>query len=188
MTPYGHFTDGEKALFLQGLSKAHTYLEWGMGNSTLWALETKVEKVIAVEGCEGYLKDWVNQQAPIVCAQKQRRLRIVKSDTGTTRPYTEPDVNLTLMGMAYSMPKTRQVPDFALVDGRFRVACAITCALMKIRKVAVHDFNGRPHYKAMLEFFEIMSEADSMVMLRLKPRINIKEALTRRAEYFKDPR
>ena len=189
MNPYGNFTDAETALFKEALSQSSCYLEWGMGNSTLRALaSTAIARAICVEGSHEFLTGWVEQQPEIKQGVRVKRLRVVFSNTGDLGPYSKPDPALTVLGMVYSLPKLRVVPDLALVDGRFRVACALTAALMKVKRVVVHDFESREHYRPMLEFFHVVGMADSMVMLKPKPRLNIKTLIARRAEFFKDPR
>ena len=57
--------------------------------------------------------------------------------------------------------------DTVLVDGRFRVACVLNTLMIKnCPIIMVHDFWKRPKYKTMLDYTEIIDEADSLVVLR----------------------
>jgi hypothetical protein len=57
-----------------------------------------------------------------------------------------------------------------LIDGRFRVACALNTlyAIDGNSIVLFHDYNDRPHYHCIEEFYEILFSVDSMVVLRRK--------------------
>ena len=60
-----------------------------------------------------------------------------------------------------------------LIDGRFRVACALN-VLKHINRdtyVYIHDFTDRPKYHVLLNYYEIVDKADRLVKLR-----KIKEA------------
>ena len=60
--------------------------------------------------------------------------------------------------------------DFILIDGRFRIACALQ-AFLRCREDAVyyvHDFNNRPPYHVILDYSEVMESVDTSVVLRRK--------------------
>ena len=65
--------------------------------------------------------------------------------------------------MKENWPKYSQVvgymtekPDLVLIDGRFRVACAIQVALHAKDDVVIciHDYTNRPHYHCVTQFLE----------------------------------
>ena len=64
-------------------------------------------------------------------------------------------------------------PDLVLVDGRFRVCCALTVALTCSPDMTIlfHDFTIRPYYHRILLFFDIIEVKESLVALRVKPDI-----------------
>jgi hypothetical protein len=187
MIPWGNTTEGEEALMRREMGKAKNYLEWGMGKSTLWGVELS-DRVVSVEGCKPFLEEWAEQQPELAKAIRGKRLRVAFADTGNSGPYEEPHPRWEPTGEAYSMPTMRSVPDLALIDGRFRVACAITALLMGCNRVMVHDFSFRPHYDPMLEFFEVQEAVDTLVLLRPKRKFDRRLAEERRKEFFKDPR
>lgn len=190
MIPHGMMTEAEKAMLMENLGQSRSYLEWGMGNTTLWALSVStVKRITAIEGCEPFLADWVRVQDGVAEAEQKKRLRVIFADTGMAAPHSEPSHNWAAIGEAYAAPKTLRNPsDFVLVDGRFRVACAITAALLGCGRVAIHDYSFRPHYGAMMEFFDLVEAVDTIIILKPKKKINLKNAEARRAQYFLDPR
>ena len=58
-------------------------------------------------------------------------------------------------------------PELVLIDGRFRVRCALEVIRRGIdATVFVHDFWTRPHYHVVLEFFDQVETAENAVVLR----------------------
>ena len=58
-----------------------------------------------------------------------------------------------------------------LVDGRFRVACALQLLLRSRKKtprILVHDFTPREYYHVLLKFFDVIEQADTAVILERK--------------------
>ncbi len=65
-------------------------------------------------------------------------------------------------------------PDLVLVDGRFRVACALQAIVntMPGVEIMIHDFFARQHYYDVLHFADIVDCADNLVVLRAKQPIS----------------
>ena len=61
--------------------------------------------------------------------------------------------------------------DVVLVDGRARVACALTALPLLSAQgvVVIHDFTWRPYYNAVLEAFERVQTVGTLVVLRPRP-------------------
>lgn len=63
-------------------------------------------------------------------------------------------------------------PDVVLVDGRFRVACALT-ALLNLKPdaiIMIHDFWTRPNYHVILPFVRILERSsDTAVAFQAAP-------------------
>ena len=78
--------------------------------------------------------------------------------------------------------------DFVLVDGRYRVACALAAhaRLAPGGHLAVHDFWPRPVYQqALAPFFEVVGSAGTLALLRPVPADGLAEA---RHAWAADPR
>ena len=67
--------------------------------------------------------------------------------------------------------------DLVLIDGRFRVACALQTILNTNDDVIIlwHDFTDRPYYHEILKFLEIKHTAGTMVLLKKKENTDKKE-------------
>ena len=68
--------------------------------------------------------------------------------------------------------------DFVLVDGRFRVACALQLLLRTREKtplIMVHDFTPREYYHVLLEYFDVVEEADTAVIMERKAPVSFAE-------------
>jgi hypothetical protein len=80
--------------------------------------------------------------------------------------------------------------DFVLVDGRFRVACALT-ALLKARPdalVALHDFWTRLQiYGEILPFFDVIGRAGSLAILASRQNLDQARIETLLGQYLSDP-
>jgi hypothetical protein len=64
-------------------------------------------------------------------------------------------------------------PDLILIDGRFRVACALTC-LQHLKgnretTILVDDYLNRPHFQIIEEFANLEGYAGQMAIFRAKP-------------------
>ena len=60
------------------------------------------------------------------------------------------------------------IPDLVLIDGRFRVACALNAwlAVDTHTLVLFDDFTNRPHYHTVLKYFTIVETVGRMVLLK----------------------
>ncbi|HTG19783.1 MAG TPA: hypothetical protein VK681_07045 [Reyranella sp.] len=80
--------------------------------------------------------------------------------------------------------------DFVLIDGRFRVACALM-ALLKARphaRVAFHDFWTRLRaYGAVLPFFDVVGRAGSLAILAARQDLAQARIETLLPHYLSDP-
>jgi hypothetical protein len=67
-------------------------------------------------------------------------------------------------------------PELVLIDGRFRVRCALEVIRRGIdATVFVHDFWTRPHYHVVLEFFDQVETAENAVVLRPRRGIDFEQ-------------
>jgi hypothetical protein len=65
-------------------------------------------------------------------------------------------------------------PDFVLIDGRFRVRCALELIRRGVNAtVFVHDFWTRPRYHSVLEFFDQVETVDNAIVLRPRRGIDL---------------
>ena len=153
--------------FVEQLKKSKKYLEYGSGGSTYVAAKLGV-RFIAVESDPYFLKS----------VQRKIRADGHARDVGQTYRYA--DIGLTeYVGYPlrpwraserrvakfrrYSDPPPEcfedgTLPDLVLVDGRFRVACALKALRMLQNErgwaIVVDDYVNRPHYHVIADFAE----------------------------------
>ena len=69
------------------------------------------------------------------------------------------------------------LPDLVLIDGRFRVACALTAIKYLSNKVSfeilVDDYRDRPEYREIEKYAELSSMQGRMAVFKPKPAVNL---------------
>lgn len=112
---------------------------------------------------------------------------VAEVDAETRHPHHH---NRRLALAARSGPPSTHV-DVALVDGRFRVACALRALRHVVPGagvVAVHDWTERPAYgDALAPFFEVVEVADRLAVLTPKRHVDWTEWAAALGRYEKDP-
>ena len=165
-------TDKEAAFFRQALERCRHYLEYGAGGSTLAAVEApSVIRATTVESDAEFFKTRVLPHTPIQKALADKRLFVHAVDVGQTDAWGMPrDASKKALWPNYSAAPYQNSdchPDLILVDGRFRIACCLMAALnAPDATVLVHDYNARPTYRIVEDFFEIERRVDSIAQLR----------------------
>lgn len=160
----------ERSLFKKGLKNAKHYFEFGSGGSTVWA----VKEGLTVKGVESDAK-WVN-------ALKNKlgeKCEVEAVDIGPTKEWGFPvSIQQASRFPAYSkaIHHHAQEFDFILVDGRFRVACAMAAIQHVLEhskepqeaRIFIHDFWDRPQYHTVLEFLDVVEKAETAGVFKLK--------------------
>ncbi|MCS6890671.1 MAG: class I SAM-dependent methyltransferase, partial [Rhodovarius sp.] len=135
-------------------------LEFGCGGSTLLLLQACEGLVLSVDSDAGWLARLAAEPAAAT-AREEGRLTLWHAAIGPTGAWGWPtgpvtaDVAWRYWGAPWlMMPRA----DLILVDGRFRIACALAAhgRLAPGGCVAVHDYWTRPAYgEALAPFFDI---------------------------------
>jgi hypothetical protein len=139
----------EKELFDNMLSKGSVYFEFGLGGSTLFAAKhANLNHITAVDSSAAWIMK-VKSQALIAADIQRGRISIGHVDLGPVGPYGYPIHRNTAKEREYSRAiiGTTRVPDVVLVDGRYRVACALRTALEAVE-------NGWPSLILMIHDYE----------------------------------
>ena len=160
-------TGAEQALLRAAAAGAGAMLEFGCGGSTAVLLDVG-GRLLSVDSDAAWLARVAATQSAAVAAG---RLAQHHADLGPVGewgwPRRAPDA---LAGWAYwGAPwAAMAAPDFVLVEGRFRVACALA-AHGRLRPgglLAVHDFwNRRVYQDGLAGFFEAVGSAGTMALL-----------------------
>jgi len=123
------------------------------------------KSVISVEGS----RDWYRHMTRAFTFSNTTHLRYV--DIGRTKAFSWP-TNISA-GDEYIHYLCASPPqDVILVDGRWRVACALASLLCLPQgaTLLVHDFSRRA-YQVLLRFYELTGNADTLAVLQ--PRSNV---------------
>lgn len=176
-------SEGEIALFGRALDGCHAYLEYGAGGSTGFVLNSGVERMVSIESDKGWVEA-LRQDPRIVEATASGRLHLLHGDIGPTREWGFP-VDKSSIALWPSYPEAPwpvweqlgESPSVVLVDGRFRIACALRAGLCFIdsgtqetARILCHDVSAkRPAYDTIFEWFDKVEVVDTLVLAQLKP-------------------
>jgi len=162
-----------------------TYLEWGSGKSTSFYPLLVSSKTAVIDGYSPWCAK-VQGDSVVQCLMESGRLTFackspIRPDGSEVQLLQEgrlpknlpdADVNVTMETYVNAVDDTGFTTfDAALVDGRFRVACALKLLpyLHSTSILFMHDFWLRREYHAVLDFYDVLGRARSLVVLRKKP-------------------
>lgn len=167
----------EAATYTRWLRKAGSVIEYGAGGSTLLALDLGIKKLVSVETSP----QWVEKLRahPVVAnAEESGRLKLIYVDIGPVGRGGRPiDLSRAESFRTYAPAPWEYCdnPHLVLVDGRFRVAAALESGLRAGNDtvIAIHDFWNRPHYHAVLPFFDCIEKVDKLGIFRRKANADL---------------
>lgn len=151
----------EEILLLKSiLENSKEYFEWGVGGSTTLAHNCGVGLIQGIDSS----KEWIQKVTSSI--DDQSRLNIVYINIGPVKRFGYPKSNLyKLFWPRYSKAiwNVAKSPDLILIDGRFRVACAIQTVLFCVKnklnpKILLHDIN-RDEYEVI---YRLMNPLDKI--------------------------
>lgn len=156
-----HFDSAESTeWFLELLGRSNHYVEFGSGGSTFQAAKLGLA-FTSVDSDPKFLEAVEEKIAQAGYRRPNQTLRL--SAIGKTGEWGYPQGEFTPQRIEtfrrYSDLPSRPKPDLVLVDGRFRVACALKA--MKLLKndrewtLVIDDYVDRPHYHVLSEFAAI---------------------------------
>lgn len=146
-----HMPPAESARFRREISKAQRYMEYGSGGSTVYASRLGIP-TISVENDKFYARAVATKLHGGAVTQ-------IVADTGITVEWGMPLFPNPAKALGYVTAPwdTGRFPDFILVDGRYRVACALESArrAKASNSTAIlmfDDYATRPFYHAVEQF------------------------------------
>jgi hypothetical protein len=137
------------------LDNANTVLEFGSGGSTVLAASRPGLKIVSVDGDMGWFEK-LRSETSVREAEAAGRLNFVHVDIGPTTDWGKPaNTEHKSLWPRYSKDPwaaLQSPPDLILIDGRFRVACALEAARRRFdgAVIAIHDFNRRSYHHVPL--------------------------------------
>ncbi len=163
--------------FLDRLSRAASYLEFGSGGSTILAAQAGVP-FVSVDSDPYFLR------------AVKRKVAEREPQAAVERTYLHADIGLTEgWGIPYfrETPGKRRLklwrrypqapwqamaqlpsPHLILIDGRFRAACALSAARFlhgRQGEILFDDYMDRPHYHGVEHFLELKHNVGRMALL-----------------------
>jgi hypothetical protein len=164
----------EKEVFRRYLSNCSNYFEFGSGGSTYRASITPNIKTITTVESDKVFSEKIKKSLP--------KIDMIYIDIGPTREFGNPS-NRSKIHLWKNYPNAvkncKENTDLVLVDGRFRVACALTvCLELPDSTVIVHDFNNRLQYHCILPYFDFIESIDTIVVLKPKAKFDREKCLT----------
>jgi hypothetical protein len=180
---------GEIALLRSVLSGAHSYLEFGAGGSTVFALRQGVGNVVSVESDVAWIER-LHADPTAAEAVRDSRLHLLHADIGAIsglgRPVNE-DARTRWPSYARAPWPHVQADrlDVVLIDGRFRVACILETALRcsEQTSIVIHDFWNRPDYHVVLPFLTPRTRNASLGVFGVKAGLDREAAAAVLAAY-----
>jgi hypothetical protein len=170
-----------------------TYLEWGCGMSTSYYPLLASEKVIAIDGFPPWCEQ-VGKEPRVKCMREENKLHffcpelvgmdgkpvnmmqpVGKLNANTSDEDVSSVMNIYVNSVTQAMKEASVTQfDVALVDGRFRLQCALKLLpyLHSESVLLMHDFWLRfPAYRDVLDYYYVIGYARSVVALRKKKGI-----------------
>ncbi|WP_432768251.1 hypothetical protein [Sphingopyxis sp.] len=177
-------TAAETGLFERQLAGRASLLEFGCGGSTVVAAR-RVPTIVSVDSNS----EWLTKVGtdPAVAA---RAFTPFYADIGPVGEWGHPIDDTRIRDWPrYHAAVWRHIkgsPDVVLLDGRFRVACALQ-ALIHAKPDTVllfHDFADRPQYHVVLRHMEVVERADTLAVLRPRADLDGKAVLHDLFDHF----
>jgi hypothetical protein len=159
------------------LECAKIVLEFGSGGSTILAAEQPNLQITSVDTDVSWF-DRLREFAPVRAAEREGRLRFVAIDVGPTKEWGYPTDQRAIerwpMYSTAPWSSVQTAPDLILIDGRFRVACALEAARRRTLNgatIAIHDFQRR-HYQIARLFLKRIEMVERLAIFRRRTVIS----------------
>ena len=178
------FTPAELALFEACLACCTHYFEWGTGTSTIIAAQCVKGSVTSVDSSE----EWITSAKHSL--EGNDTVEFIHVDIGPVGAFGYPinDAD-TYLWPAYPAALRSQLPDLVLIDGRFRIACALQSLCLPAGRIfAIHDYAGRPHYHAIAQFAREIARAERLSVFSIRADFDRDRAMALLDQTLYDPR
>lgn len=175
-----HFEPAALEYFRSRVVEGCRYVEYGSGGSTVLAARAGAH-VISVESDPHYRRSVAKK---VTAAVPDNHADLIHADIGLTREWgrpvlTRPTASRVAAWTQYlEAPWSRpeldgRDPDVILIDGRFRVAAALTClkhlGADARSEILFDDYVDRPHYRVVENYMPLVGTVGRMAMFRPVP-------------------
>lgn len=176
-----HLFGNNLDIFNNYLSKSNVYLEFGSGGSTYVAAHThKIPVIHYVESDRSWF-----ERVKKECPNAHGHFIDIKSKPNSCG---NPGTNASIESMKKYSDVYIDDVDTILLDGRFRVACALKLH-SKISGDCVilfDDFLNRPQYHIVLDYYDIIKKGSQLVVLKKKNNAVVCDNVIKKYETVKD--
>lgn len=146
------------------------YFEFGSGGSTvLAAQQARMASVTTVDSSAVWISHVLSQPNILKNKLKTIHVDINANDEQWGYPIDKSKINNWVL-YSTAIKNDPRTYDLVLIDGRFRVACALN-TLQSIHQnsiVLIHDYMDRPQYHIIEQFYDKITSVDTMVALKKK--------------------
>ncbi|MEI0844742.1 hypothetical protein R4M06_12415 [Brachyspira pilosicoli] len=191
-----YMSNDEKELFIKYIKNSKNYIEFGSGGSTFIVSKMTNANIISIEGDPNWI-EYMRNNNTIFEAEQTSRLKFYYIDIGKvgywSRPIDNSAEELYPNYSKYVFTKLNKDEindiDTILIDGRFRVACALNSIFYcRNAKIIIHDFFNREYYNILLNYLDIIEKVDTLGVFKIKKDINFYEVEKLINEYAYDIR
>ena len=162
--------DGDDYLFKKYLKNSKIYFEYGVGQSTIWALENTECNIISVDTD----KNWINK---VNVSKYKERIKInwvnlgELGDWGRPRTYKHRNHFIDYISNVWEYSIKA---DVILIDGRFRVACFLFSLLhaKKNSLIIFDDYINRSQYHVVEEVLKYYQKCGRQAIFKVPHMYN----------------
>jgi hypothetical protein len=172
---------------------ASVILEYGSGGSTVMAAEMPGRTVFSVESDKAWaegMRAWFHANPPA----EGTSVEVIWSDIGATKEWGQPkDDSEWRLWPRYPLGVWRhkgfRQPDVVLVDGRFRVGCALAAAFLTKAPLTLlfDDYKTRPRYARVEEWLGTPLMIGRMAVFEVVPTPIPPDRLLQVVQYMQRP-
>lgn len=196
------FDNNDSVVFFHDMLKSATlYLEYGSGGST--CLAAKLRKRFVTVDSDPYFLNAVKKKIKSAGLYDESTQKYLYADIGPTGSFGKPlmanwsgkkrkALFSNYQNKPWDICGRDFAPDLILIDGRFRVACALKTILMLSGRrdwtMIVDDYKGRPHYRAIEKFAVLQKQVGRLAVFGPPQSLDKQHLLQEIASYENDAR
>ncbi|QBR71063.1 hypothetical protein CU048_06960 [Beijerinckiaceae bacterium] len=173
-----HFDDRSTQYFMEKINNSAFYVEYGTGGSTVQAAKWG-KPFVAVDSDKVFMNSVRAKIGNLKHDQHLVHVNIGITGLWGIPLFKTPKPNRVRKWMSYPQAPWRligdtRLPDLILVDGRFRVACALTSIKYMSKEpsnalLLVDDYADRPHYRIIERFAQLERMVGRMAVFSFVP-------------------
>lgn len=170
----------EVVIFDTAIKESQHYLEFGLGGSTLRAIQKSKAMICSVESSSEWLR--FIRKYLFVRYFENKRLNIFLVNIGPTGKWGYPksedpqEIFEVYSSSVFDLVDKKSI-DLAFIDGRFRVACTLKlileCHQNNKLRILIHDFWDREQYHIVLKYLDTVRRAGTIGLFSVMNNIDI---------------